>query len=155
MPVPGETRTGETRTRLLAKGRGRPVRGCWRKDSWGERPVRTDVVAAPARSTAADLLGNEVTVHRASSSNALEAHTKEVSREPCCHRSRRQGIADLHPSTRWDHCRGVQGPHEEARRARRDLDDEPDRDGDLCGSGLAPVRWTVDGAAQAGRAGGR
>jgi hypothetical protein len=41
-------------------------------------------VAAPARSTAADLLGNEVTDYRASGSNALEAHTKEVSHEPCC-----------------------------------------------------------------------
>jgi hypothetical protein len=40
-------------------------------------------VAAPARSTAADLLGNEVTDYRASGSNALEAHTKEVSHEPC------------------------------------------------------------------------
>lgn len=35
-------------------------------------------MAAPARSKAADLLGNEVTEYRASGSNALEAHTKTL-----------------------------------------------------------------------------
>ena len=41
-------------------------------------PDRTDVVAALARSTAADLLSNEVTEYRASRKDALKAQTKEV-----------------------------------------------------------------------------
>jgi hypothetical protein len=36
----------------------------------------------------ADLLGHEVTDYRASTNNALEAQTKEVSHESCCHRFR-------------------------------------------------------------------
>ena len=93
---------------------------------------RTDVMMTPARSTAADslgnevaiaadLLGNEVAVNRASTRNALEAHTKEVSHEPCCHRSRRQGIANLHSSTRRHDRRGTEGPDAKAHRARRTI----------------------------------
>jgi len=40
----------------------------------------------------ADLPENEVTAYGASTSNALEAHSEEVSHEPCCHRSRGTGI---------------------------------------------------------------
>jgi len=54
---------------------------------------------ARRRAQEAANLQNEVAGDLASNTNALEAHRKEDSHEPCCHRSRRQGIPYLHPST--------------------------------------------------------
>src|SRR5262249_1888356 len=95
-------------------------------------PVRQPGAAlARRRAQEAANLQNEVAGDRASTSNALEAHRKEGSHEPCCHRSRRQGIADLHPSTgRGDRGR-AEGPDSETYRARRNVAGEPGRDGDL------------------------
>src|SRR4051794_215597 len=61
----------------------------------GRRPERTDEVAAPIAKRRAVLLQNEVADYRASTINALEAHPKEDSRESCCHRSGRSGIATV------------------------------------------------------------
>src|SRR6266540_3436171 len=69
---------------------------------------RMDVVAVDLASaeSRADLLATEVTGYRASTRNALEAQDlEEVSRESCCHRSWRTGIADLHSPAGRNHRR--------------------------------------------------
>ena len=76
-------------------------------------PCSTSKVAAFPR--------NEVAVDRASDRNALEAHRKEDSHEPCCHRSGWQGIPDLHPSTRRGDHRRAEGPDAQAHRVGRDV----------------------------------
>jgi hypothetical protein len=65
-------------------------------------PCSTSKVAA--------FLWNEVAVDRASDSHALEAHRKEDSHGPCCHRSGWQGIPDLHPSLGRNNHRRAEGP---------------------------------------------
>jgi hypothetical protein len=73
----------------------------------------------------AGFLESEVAVDRASTTNALEAHRKEDSHEPCCHRSGRQGVADLHPATEWGDLGGAEGPDSETYRAGLDMAGEP------------------------------
>ena len=75
-----------------------------------EEPARQPSAAPAQRAEAAVLLGNEVAVNRASTRNALEAHTLEDSHATCCHRSGEQGIADLHPPARRSDRRGAQFP---------------------------------------------
>jgi hypothetical protein len=52
--------------------------------------LRQPRAALARRATVAVFLQHEVAVDRASIANALEAHRKEDSHEPCCHRSNRR-----------------------------------------------------------------
>jgi hypothetical protein len=97
------------------------------------QPVRQPLAAPARRAEAAVLLGNEITVNRASTRNALEAHTLEDSHAACCHRSGEQGIAGLHPPAGWNHRRGAQASDSEVDGALQDLADESGRDGGVRG----------------------
>lgn len=88
---------------------------------------RTDVVATPARSKAADPSKDVVT------QNGATREKGEISRAACCHRSRLEGVASVCASGGRDDSRREEASDTKARRADEDVAAEQDRARDVVG----------------------